>query len=270
MAPEWTLTSDADRESRDHVDGFDEDGVEGSSPYIELTSEEEIPLAAMPGGTEIGTFVHRVFEHLDFQSLRERDGSGRTLLEYISAEGPAFGLRKRVHHELLDAQIPNILATPLGESAGGICLADITSAHRLDELDFDLALTGGDAFSPTSGRRVLGREMARILGTPRGTGAPIPDHYLEGLRDPAFRFPDMAGFLNGSIDLVYRVGSGTDQRWFIADYKTNRMNSRIEGAQGRRVCTPTHYSLPWLQHEMAKHHYFVQYHLYLVALHRSV
>ena len=42
----------------------------------------------------------------------------------------------------------------------------------------------------------------------------------------------------------------------------------VGGWQGRRVCTPTHYSLPWLQHEMARHHYFVQYHLYLVALHR--
>ena len=67
--------------------------------------------------------------------------------------------------------------------------------------------------------------------------------------------------MTGSIDLVFRAEIDGHVQWFIADYKSNLL--------GRRESLNTdHYAGPALSEAMAQHHYFLQYHLYLVALHR--
>ena len=46
-------------------------------------------------------------------------------------------------------------------------------------------------------------------------------------------------------------------RWYVVDYKTNDLGP-----------TAAHYAAPALAAEMTRHDYVLQYHLYLVALHR--
>jgi exodeoxyribonuclease V beta subunit len=88
----------------------------------------------------------------------------------------------------------------------------------------------------------------------------------------ALDFGRLAGFLTGSVDLVFRLraGAGAGEagaRWFIVDYKTNLLGPRPGG--GRVSASTLHdYSLESLRAEMEHKHYYVQYHLYLVALHR--
>lgn len=61
------------------------------------------------------------------------------------------------------------------------------------------------------------------------------------------------GFMKGFIDLTFRFGG----RFYILDYKTNHLGSTVRD-----------YSTEKLQDEMREAMYDVQYHLYLVALHR--
>ncbi|HVM97608.1 MAG TPA: PD-(D/E)XK nuclease family protein, partial [Candidatus Acidoferrales bacterium] len=66
-------------------------------------------------------------------------------------------------------------------------------------------------------------------------------------------FSALSGFLRGFIDLVFEH----DGRWYVVDYKSNRL--------GR---TPQDYAPDRLPPVMMSHHYVLQYHLYVVALHR--
>jgi exodeoxyribonuclease V beta subunit len=63
----------------------------------------------------------------------------------------------------------------------------------------------------------------------------------------------LRGFMTGSIDLVF----AHDGRWWLVDHKSNLLGGRLSDyAPGR------------LARAMADAHYFLQYHLYVVALHR--
>ena len=79
--------------------------------------------------------------------------------------------------------------------------------------------------------------------------------------------PRIAGILTGFIDLTFRTGGDElPQRYFVADYKTNRI-----GPVGQRWDSRWyHYTQPWMAWEMAHHGYHLQALLYTVALHRML
>ena len=80
---------------------------------------------------------------------------------------------------------------------------------------------------------------------------PVPADYPERLA--CLQFSALAGYLRGFVDLVFEH----DGRWHVVDYKSNHMGAYAED-----------YAPPRLAAAMAEHHYVLQYHLYLVALHR--
>ncbi len=82
---------------------------------------------------------------------------------------------------------------------------------------------------------------------------PLPPQYAQRLR--GLGFAPLAGFLTGFIDLVFEHGG----RWYLVDYKSNLLGAR-----------PRDYGADRLVDAMARHHYFLQYHLYAVALHRHL
>lgn len=82
--------------------------------------------------------------------------------------------------------------------------------------------------------------------------------YAPHLRDPALS-GILRGYLTGSLDLVFRLPG---DRFFLADYKTNRLSPP------RETLTPWHYRPDALQAEMVAAHYPLQALLYAVALHR--
>ena len=63
----------------------------------------------------------------------------------------------------------------------------------------------------------------------------------------------LAGFLRGFIDLAFEHRG----RWYVVDYKSNFLGP-----------SPDDYQSPRVTNAMIGHHYFLQYHLYVVALHR--
>jgi exodeoxyribonuclease V beta subunit len=89
------------------------------------------------------------------------------------------------------------------------------------------------------------RELAEIL---KGHGAPAsaPGYYrrLAQLADQTLR-----GFLRGFIDLMFRW----DGRWYVADYKSNRLPA---------------YEQPDVIEAVQREHYVLQGQLYSTAAHR--
>jgi exodeoxyribonuclease V beta subunit len=82
--------------------------------------------------------------------------------------------------------------------------------------------------------------------------------YAARLRDGTVS-RELRGYLNGSLDLVFRLDDG---RYVLADYKTNKLGPPDE------VLTAWHYRPEAVQAEMLQAHYPLQALLYSVALHR--
>lgn len=260
-----------DREALDHDGGeAEEEGVGAPSAGAPAGpwGDEPVPLAGLARGEDVGTLVHKVLELLDFQTLDEKGGRRRPLSRLVEDLGRRMGLPDPAQVRLLVDAVPGILATPLGEAVGGLRLADLAAGDRLDELRFDVPIARGTRWR--NGKVADGAEIAGILGARPDRSGPsagdvLTDAYLAGLRSRPFG--PLCGFLTGSIDLVFRRRDAGGERYFVCDYKTNRLGP--PGAPGRPgPSLRAHYTFPWLRREMERHDYYVQYHLYLVALHR--
>lgn len=210
-------------------------------------------LADMPVGVRVGTIVHRVLEATDFAA---QDLDGELATQITAAQG-----RRPVHlgdQQLVVGGLRAALETPLGPPLDGLRLRDVRRADRLDELEFELPLAGGD--DPT-GRLTLAA-VAAVLTEHLDAGDPLAG-YADRLGDPALR-QSVGGFLTGSLDLVVRVANrgSPASRFWVLDYKTNRLGGPAEQLSSR------HYHPAALAAEMQRAHYGLQALLYTVALHR--
>jgi exodeoxyribonuclease V beta subunit len=206
-------------------------------------------LGAMPSGVRVGTFVHRVFEATDF--------AAPDLRAELAARVEAVQAHRRVEiGDPLDVVegLAAAVETPLGPIVRGARLRDVARADRLDELEFELPLAGGD--SP-SGRVTLAAIASVVADDPSVAS------YAARLDDPALR-QSVRGYLTGSIDLVVRLREPRGPwRFAIVDYKTNWL-----GAGGEEPLSVWHYRPAALAAEMERAHYVLQALLYTVALHR--
>jgi exodeoxyribonuclease V beta subunit len=208
-------------------------------------------LSALPGGREIGTFVHRVLQQVDFSAADLHDEL-ETAVRCVSQRGAPHGD--------LSTLVPGLAAaihTPLGFRSGEIRLRDIPRGDRLDELSFELPVAGGDR--PVG--QVSTREIARLVATHLSSTGPLIG-YGGRLADPVLA-SEFRGYLTGSLDLVFRWRDEAGaERWYVADYKTNRLG------EPDRPVTSMDYGPNQLDAEMQRRHYPLQALLYLVALHR--
>ena len=210
--------------------------------------DRESPLGTAPVGVDFGTFVHTVLEATDFAAPDLDAELAGHVAAAQSRRALDLGEPDRVVHGLRAA-----IETPLGPLVDGVRLRDVARADRLDELEFELPLAGGDA--PT-GRLTL-PAIATVLRAHLPAGDPMAG-YAARLEDPALR-SQVRGFLTGSIDLVVRLDG---PRFAIVDYKTNWL-----GPAGEPL-TLAHYHSEGLAAEMSRAHYGLQALLYTVALHR--
>ncbi len=246
----------------ENVGTVDEPSVAGpavvAEPQTSISADTEMtlraaasPWADLPGGAEVGTFVHEVLEQTDFASA-DFDVELARVLESQHRRGRADLVGPGLASALTVA-----IDTPLGPLPGGVRLRDIERGDRLDEVTFELPLAGGD--QPVG--HVLTHDLAELMSV-HTEGASVLAGYAERLKDPLLA-SHLRGYLTGSIDLVFRqADAGGDQRYFIVDYKTNWL-----GPEGESL-SAWHYRPSVLDAEMQHAHYPLQGLLYSVALHR--
>lgn len=202
-----------------------------------------LPLADFPRGRKPGSCLHEILEHLDFTA---------TDAEHVDAAVAAglrrWGLSVERWREPVREGLRAALETPL-DVAGTTRLAEVARGDRLDELSFHLPVWEGDGVPATTGG-VVGRDLAELFAD--HASDVVPAEYAARLAE--LSFAPLRGFLTGAIDLIFRRPGGL---WFVVDYKSNHLGDRLDD-----------YELPQLVEAMNDHHYVLQYHLYLVALHR--
>ncbi|HKY77247.1 MAG TPA: 3'-5' exonuclease, partial [Acidimicrobiia bacterium] len=269
--PEAEGTTDEPEVSAGAVD------VTEADPAEALLREVPSLWAEVGGGADVGTFVHRVLEQIDFTTP--------DLTAALTAEVARAGNRRPAvlsDEAALVAALQAAVETPLGPLTGGRALRDFGPADRLNELHFELPLAGGDdplappqrpggTTETQSARRRLGaRAEVSVTAVADLVRRHVPADdplagYAERLADPALG-DTLRGYLSGSLDLVLRIpgpvdGAGSGARFAVLDHKTNWLG-------GDEPLSAWHYRPAAMAEAMQRAHYPLQALLYTVALHR--
>jgi len=217
----------------------------------ESTWPEHSPLGTFPRGAEAGDCLHRILERLNFNEPLTTNAAASTIEEELRRTGLDPGLLMSVQDGLT-----NVLNTPMGGDLGSLCLNQIDQQRRIHELSFDLPVAhSGGAVDALAIAKVFELDSWARFATPYCEKIAALDIYSRG-------------FLTGSIDLVFNDSEDLSKaRWWVADWKSNWIGQR--DPEGQIIsCGPIDYNNETMEQQMLHHHYPLQAHLYLVALHR--
>ena len=246
-----------------HEQGRDPDpGAEECSLTGPELWPDQGPLADFPRGAVAGDCLHRILEQIPFQaadaddpSLLDRSKLDRSELDslreaVIDAELRRAGLDCNLQSMVMEG-LDYVLTTPLGGPLEQLQLSQLGLKQRIHELSFDLPVG-----------HVRTKDLVQAFRC--SPNARFGGRYIDHL---ATLGVNSRGFLTGSIDLVFC--DPHQSRWWVLDWKSNWIGERrSEGSPGR--CGPRHYHQDAMQEQMIHHHYPLQAHLYLVALHRHL
>ncbi len=199
---------------------------------------QRVRLFDFPRGAKPGDLLHSILEHLDFQSRDEAE-----IAKLVERMLSRHGLDAARWSTALVEALGEIVDTRL-DDAPGFALRDIPSGARRAEMEFIFPVAG------STGARFTAGALADVLSR---YAPALPEGYANGVR--RLGFAPLAGFLRGFIDLVFEHAG----RFYLIDYKSNHLGDHPDDYRGAR-----------LVETMAHHHYYLQYHLYAVALHRHL
>ncbi|MDM8536664.1 exodeoxyribonuclease V subunit beta [Desulfobacterales bacterium HSG17] len=200
--------------------------------------ETLITLSDFPKGAESGDLFHSIFETLDFTA------GSKAIVNQVQTKFNQFGFSDTKMTEPAVRSVKEVLETKLVTQNLKFCLKDIKPDQRFNEMEFIFPV---DTFnissiikafnkSDKSGKSDLNFKASGYL------------RQLSLLTTQSFK-----GFIKGFIDLVIHH----QDKWYIVDYKSNYLGN-----------TYGHYSHDAMFDAMTEHHYFLQYYIYTVALHR--
>jgi exodeoxyribonuclease V beta subunit len=191
-----------------------------------------------PMGTVAGTFLHEIFEHIDFHDPQDwpLEIRRRFKNDYPGLWTELSGKYEQEFQQVDEEQLiswmgewlAEVLTTPLHQ---GFKLNQLDENEHLAEFPFYLSLSD----------HVLAIQRIHQL---------YAEHGIDMLD---FNQANSARYLTGSIDLVYFDG----QQYHIADYKSNFLGT-----------DQAHYVETEIKQSMSQASYWLQAGLYLVALHR--
>ena len=197
----------------------------------ELISEAAVDesIFAFPRGAMAGRCLHAIFEQWDFES-GDREALNRLITRKLKAHAIAESWAPTVV-----GMVEATLKTPL--NGDGLRLARVGQRQRLVELEFTYPLQSLEL----SGLR-------RLLSNP---ALGLPEAFAKASR--LLGFESVKGYMKGFIDLTFEANG----RFYLADYKSNWLGNHLED-----------YAPPRLIEAMAREHYYLQYLIYCLALHR--
>jgi exodeoxyribonuclease V beta subunit len=211
--------------------------------------DRPILLRDFPRGAKAGNFFHELLEEVDFSLLQAPES-----LPEISRRLGEYGYDAAAA-DVVQAALKDVLKTPLeaplvtspgplatGASRTPLSLGSVPKSARLAELEFHLPVGAGSS-------ALTSRALSALF---RNHPSPeLPARYADDVAQLGFE--PLRGFLKGYIDLVFEH----EGRFFVVDYKTNHLGDTLRS-----------YAASELQPAMASSHYYLQYHLYALALHR--
>lgn len=185
-----------------------------------------------PRGVRAGTCLHDIFEHIEFNLSNKNEA--KNLVENKLAE---YGF-ENLWIDAVYGAVEHVLTTPVMGEDNGFTLSILTTTDRLHEVEFYVPI---GLISPDGLARIFRSQPLKTA-----TGG-FPD-IIERLG-----FVPHKGMLRGFIDMIFYF----DGKYYLVDWKSNFLGDNAEDYGRRR--------LDWA---MEKELYFLQYHIYVFALHR--
>ncbi|MEN8257331.1 MAG: exodeoxyribonuclease V subunit beta [Thermodesulfobacteriota bacterium] len=214
-----------------YIADHDRSSVLGGDSGV-MAERSGLSIFDFPKGAGPGTFLHHLFENLDFSDFKK--GREKEVADWLATKLGQFGYEEHWNNtlckmlkEVVSAQLPG----------NDFCLADLRTEDRLNELEFHLPLAHSRA-----------ADMAQVFSRHGHGGGAAFQAQMERLD-----FSLVKGFLKGFVDLVFCHG----ERFYIIDWKSNYLGP-----------ASVDYGSVQLQGAMVEANYILQYHLYTVALHR--
>jgi len=210
----------------------DRDFNNASSVESEEAAAKYDCLLDFPKGAHAGLFFHDLLENWDHTG---KDPSGQ--IDLVRGKLVAHGFQLQwlpLINRFLDHLATKVLSTPTTDFA----LSQVPPDHRVNEMEFHFALKH---FASAQLRNCFVQHDSHQLG-----GSVV--RQLDRLT-----FAPMQGFMKGFMDTVFQHG----QQYYLVDWKSNHL--------GR---DPDDYGVDNLAQSMVEDYYFLQYHLYTVALNR--
>ncbi len=203
---------------------------------LEINKEKSlITLLNFPKGAGAGDLFHSIFETLDFTNYyKEINGE-------VQRKFDQFGFSNPDMIKPAETSIREVLATKLVTKNYEFCLKEIKQDQRFNEMEFIFSVNSFKITSIIKALNNSGKSDSKF----KTSG------YLKNLS--RLTTQSLKGFIKGFIDLVIHHKG----KWYIVDYKSNYLGHTYE-----------HYSQDAMFDAMSQHHYFLQYYIYTMALHR--
>ena len=201
--------------------------------HSEIIAEKELGgIFAFPRGARAGSFMHNLFEHLDFT---EKDPA--IINNLVAEKLRQYGFEESWQGSVFD-MVLKVLSVPLKPAQKEFTLSAISMKDRISELEFYFPLK---LISPEKLKNIFLKSKKGELS------ATLPEQ-IENLH-----FSPGRGFMKGFIDLVFKF----QDSFYLVDWKSNFLGTNIED-----YCNEN------LTEVMEEKYYFLQYHLYTIALHQ--
>ncbi len=253
---DWTRTSYSGLTRHAHsssvlipaMSGIDDEADIDALPIDPGGDETTLPVSSLancPSGSEFGSLVHLLFEHVDPADPQRR----HRLEEQIRLYAPRYAIADLDHSALIDG-IDEAMTTPLGDLCDQASLSDLGAQRIICEMDFTMSLGDRNRRHVTDLAMLFSRYCS--------------DHpflaYGDYLASSEAGTKALAGFLTGSIDALIHLDN--PERYVVVDYKTNRFPSPVD---------PHHvglYTAETMSQMMIAAHYPLQALIYCAAVHR--
>jgi exodeoxyribonuclease V beta subunit len=182
-----------------------------------------------PRGARAGSFMHALLEKIDFTQPDKK---------LVAEQLRHFNYEVDQWQEVIMDLIAQVISTPLDPQRPTFTLSQISLNHRLNELEFYYPL----APITCQGLQSLFAEFVSAF----------PLNFLTQ-NQTELQFLPMQGLMKGFIDMVFEY----EGRYYLVDYKSNLLGTQMHA-----------YHHSQLSEVMIKEAYWLQYHIYVVALHR--
>jgi len=201
-----------------------------SDQWSVIGDQDKADIFSFPRGAKAGTFLHDIFEHLDFT---ESDSGQMKKLVEDKIRTYGFDLTWR---GTICNMIRRVLAVPLEPDGSDFTLSHIGNRDRLNELEFYFPLK---PITPKMLKDIFAgyREPVSLENFPERIGQ--------------LHFMPVRGFMRGFMDMVFHFRG----RYYLIDWKSNYLGGSV-GDYGQDALIAA----------MKEHFYNFQYYIYTVAL----
>ena len=211
-----------------------------TGPHMYISDEDATGLQvsgifAFPRGARAGSCLHDIMENTDY--AQKDMGVVRALVSQKLSE---YGFEDKWVDAVV-SMLENVVNMPLDRKDARLNLAAVSTRDRINEVEFYFPLK---RISPE-----MLRSIYNIAGSRRETDSvrAIPE-IMEKLR-----FSPARGYMKGYMDMVFKYAN----RYYLVDWKSNFLGGQA-----------TDYNTEALSRMMAESFYFLQYHIYTVALNK--